>query len=113
MTGPRLLTRGVLKRLACDDESDFEFLPEHRVHIVCRSGLDRVLNYVSPSSLSVLGRKHEERAGRMADDFILAEELPFVAAANDTVIIRMRRKEGSAARTEDRARLVCDPATEN
>jgi PAS domain-containing protein len=63
------------------DDEDFKFLAEHSVDIACRSGLDRVLTYVSPSSLSVLGWKPEELTNRLVDDFILPEDLPLLAAA--------------------------------
>ena len=97
------------------DDEDFKFLAEHSVDIVCRSGLDRVLTYVSPSSLYVLGWKPEELTNRLVDDFILTEDLPLLAAAiasqHDTVTMRMRRPDGSTPWMENRARLLRDPVT--
>jgi len=97
------------------DDEDFKFLAEHSVDIVCRSGLDRVLTYVSPSSLYVLGWKPEELTNRLVDDFILPEDLPLLAAAiasqHDTVTMRMRRPDGSTPWMENRARLLRDPVT--
>jgi PAS domain S-box-containing protein len=111
----RTLTPGVKNRLIAKHNTDFQFLAEHSVDIVCRSGLDRVLSYVSPSSFSALGWKPEEMAGRLVDDFILAEDLPVlaaaIAAANESATVRMYKSDGSIQWMENRARLIYDSAT--
>jgi len=101
--------------LSTDEGVDFQFLAEHSVDIICRAGVDRVLRYISPSSFAVLGWKPEEMAGRLADDFILPEDLPVVAAAiaakQETVTFRVLKADGSTAWMESRARLVHDSVT--
>jgi diguanylate cyclase (GGDEF)-like protein/PAS domain S-box-containing protein len=104
-----------------DNATDFQFLAEHSADIICRAGLDRVIRYISPSSLHVLGWKPEERLGGMVDDLIVAEDRPVFAdayrrllATGDHVVsasVRMRRKDGSTVWMEGNARLVRDPAT--
>jgi diguanylate cyclase (GGDEF)-like protein/PAS domain S-box-containing protein len=77
--------------------------------------MDRVLRYVSPASLEVLGWKPEEMTGKNFDDFILPEDIPILAAAfagqSANATVRMRKKDGSAAWMENHARLVRNSAT--
>jgi diguanylate cyclase (GGDEF)-like protein/PAS domain S-box-containing protein len=103
------------------NEIDFEFLAENCVDIICRAGLDRIFQYVSPASFYVLGWKPEEMTGRPVDDFILAADLPVLMAtiarnssSDDQVgsaTIRMLKKDGSTTWMENRARLVRDSVT--
>jgi diguanylate cyclase (GGDEF)-like protein/PAS domain S-box-containing protein len=101
--------------MADDQEIDFQFLAEHSRDVVISSKMDRVFNYVSPSSFNVLGWKPEEMRGRTVDEFILPEDLPILAAAiargEDTATMRMSRKDGSLTWMENRAQLVRDPVT--
>lgn len=101
--------------MADEDEVDYQFLAEHSVDIICRAGLDRAFTYVSPSSVQILGWDPVEMIGRPVDDFILAEDMPIlfaaIAAEKGTAQFRMRKKDGSLAWMENRARLVRDPAT--
>ncbi len=46
------------------DETDFKFLAENSADIICRSGMDRVIRYTSPSCFLVLGWKPEEMIGK-------------------------------------------------
>jgi PAS domain S-box-containing protein len=62
--------------VACNGETDFQFLAEHSLDILCRASLDRTLVYISPSSVHVLGWKPEEMTGRPASEFIHPEDLP-------------------------------------
>ncbi|MCU1262105.1 MAG: diguanylate cyclase with sensor [Bryobacterales bacterium] len=98
-----------------ENEINFQFLAENSADIICRAGLDRMLHYVSPSSLHILGWKPEEMAGRPLDDFILAEDIPVLAAAiasnDEDTTIRMLKKDGATAWMENHARLVRDSAT--
>jgi diguanylate cyclase (GGDEF)-like protein/PAS domain S-box-containing protein len=97
------------------DEIDFQFLAEHSRDIIIRSELDRVLQYVSPSSFDVLGWKPEEMLGKVVDEFILPEDLPVLAAViargEDRSTIRMPRKDGSIAWIENRAQWLRDSVT--
>jgi diguanylate cyclase (GGDEF)-like protein/PAS domain S-box-containing protein len=103
------------KPVSGESEIDFRLLTENSVDIICRAGLDRVLHYVSPSSLRILGWKPEDMRGRLVDEFILAEDLPLLAAAiavqDESATLRMVRKDGSSVWMENRARVVHDPAT--
>jgi len=96
-------------------EIDFRFLAENSVDIICRSKMDRVLDYVSPSSLHILGWTPEEMTGRPVEDFILDQDHPLLAAAiaakRNSVMLRMLKKDGSTVWMENRARLVLDSAT--
>jgi diguanylate cyclase (GGDEF)-like protein/PAS domain S-box-containing protein len=103
------------------NEINFEFLAENCVDIICRAGLDRIFQYVSPASFHVLGWKPEEMTGRPVDDFILAADIPGLIAtiarnssSGDHVgsaTIRMLKKDGSTTWMENRSRLVRDSVT--
>ncbi len=101
--------------MADESESGFQFLAENSIDIICRSRMDRVLNYVSPSCFSTLGWKPEEMTGRAVEDFILDEDHPVLAAAIAThaegAMLRMMKKDGSTVWMDNRARLVRDPVT--
>jgi diguanylate cyclase (GGDEF)-like protein/PAS domain S-box-containing protein len=94
---------------------DFKSLAENSADIICSAGMDRVLRYVSPASLEILGWKPEEMAGKNFDDFILPEDMPILAAAfagqSENATVRMRKKDGSAAWMENHSRLVRNSAT--
>jgi PAS domain S-box-containing protein len=101
---------------------DFQFLAENSVDVICRGGLDRVLHYVSPSSLLILGWEPREMIGRKIDDFVLAEDFPLVTSAiarslssgihNDSVTLRMKKKDGSTVWMEVNSRIIRDLETE-
>jgi diguanylate cyclase (GGDEF)-like protein/PAS domain S-box-containing protein len=97
------------------DEIDFQFLAEHSQDIIVHSEMDRVLQYVSPSSFTVLGWKPEEMRGRIVEGFILPEDIPVLAAViargEGRSTIRMLRKDGSIAWMENRAQLLHDSVT--
>jgi diguanylate cyclase (GGDEF)-like protein/PAS domain S-box-containing protein len=103
------------------DSTDFQFLAEYSADIICRSGMDMVLTYVSPSSLPLLGYKPEEMIGKKTDVFILAEDMPILRTAlarilasgvqTDSQTVRMRRKDASAVWMEMNARFVHNPVT--
>jgi PAS domain S-box-containing protein len=99
------------------DGIDFQFLTDHSVDIICRAGMDRMLNYVSPASLALLGWKPEEMAGRLVDDFILPEDLPLLAAAiaavDESATIRMYKKDGSTAWMENAPASYVIPSLES
>src|ERR1700733_12366773 len=77
--------------------------------------MDRVLDYVSPSSFHILGWRPEEMTGRPVEDFILDEDrlvlATTIASQGRSVMLRMLKKDGSTVWMENRARLVCDSAT--
>jgi diguanylate cyclase (GGDEF)-like protein/PAS domain S-box-containing protein len=104
-----------------ENETNFQFLAEHSVDIICRVGLDLTMHYASPSTFRVLGWKPEEMTGKVAKDFILAEDMPVLTAAivrifnpdvqTETATVRMRKKDGSTVWMEMNARLVRDSST--
>jgi diguanylate cyclase (GGDEF)-like protein/PAS domain S-box-containing protein len=99
------------------DAASFHFLAENSVDVICRAGADMILNYVSPSSLHVLGWKPEEMIGRRPDAFVSSEDGSGLSETyssgvdNPSVTVRMRKKDGLIAWMEIKRRLVCDSAT--
>jgi diguanylate cyclase (GGDEF)-like protein/PAS domain S-box-containing protein len=101
-----------------EDEVNFQFLAENSIDVICRAGMDQVLNYVSPSSIHVLGWTPEEIVGKRPDAFVLSEDLPVLAAVaagsfsaevkNPPFNLRMRKKDGTTAWIEINYRLVRD-----
>ena len=100
---------------------DFKALVENSVDVICCSGYDRIVRYISPSCFNLLGWKQEELIGKGPEVYILPEDLPLLdtagvnilAAENhiDITTIRMQRKNGSVVWVEINVRLVRDPVT--
>jgi diguanylate cyclase (GGDEF)-like protein/PAS domain S-box-containing protein len=109
------------KPMSSEGEVDYKFLAENSGDIICRAGMDQVLRYVSPSSLHLLGWTPEEMTGRPVYDFILAEDIPLLAATiarnlslgemRGSETIRMLRKDGTTVWIESTGRAVRDPVT--
>jgi diguanylate cyclase (GGDEF)-like protein/PAS domain S-box-containing protein len=107
--------------LPSEDETDFQFLTENSVDIICRAGLDFRLKYVSPSCLRILGWTQEEMLNAPPFSIMLPEDAPMIdesiaratASGTDsgTAIHRMRRKDGSLVWMEATSRHVLDPIT--
>jgi diguanylate cyclase (GGDEF)-like protein/PAS domain S-box-containing protein len=99
------------------DDVSFQFLAENASDIICRTGLDMVLRYVSPSSCRVLGWNPEEMTGKRPDDFILSADASFLPDSlvsgldRSPLTVRMRKKDGTIAWVEIKHRMVCDPGT--
>jgi diguanylate cyclase (GGDEF)-like protein/PAS domain S-box-containing protein len=117
-----MVMRDITERKKAEEEAlNFQFLAENSDDIICRTGMDRVIRYISPSSLQLLGWKPEERIGGMIDDLILAEDHPVFAAAYARLLapgaravsaaVRMRKRDGSVAWMEANSHLVRDPVT--
>lgn len=100
---------------------DFQFLAENSLDIICRTAPDSRMLYVSPSCLRVLGWTADEMIGRLAKDFIVAEDIPSVresiARCNMPGVegvratIRYRCRTGPPVWMEVNARAVRNPAT--
>jgi len=98
------------------EQTDFQVLTENSMDIIMRIGPDLRANYVSPSSLKVLGWKPEEMLGRPASDFVLPEYLASVSAAatrlladeveQATTPFRIRRKDNEPVWVEVNARTI-------
>jgi diguanylate cyclase (GGDEF)-like protein/PAS domain S-box-containing protein len=94
---------------------------ENSVDVICCSGFDRVVRYISPSCFNLLGWKPEELIGNGPEAYILPEDLPLLDTAGvnilaakdhiDITTIRMRRKDGSIVWVEINVRLVRDSVT--
>lgn len=107
--------------MANEDEINFQFLAENSVDMICRTGTDLVLTYVSPAAFALLGWKPEEMIGRQFDEFIFPDDVPLLAAGvlrtsapgvlNDSITMRMLKKDGSLSWIEGNARILRDPAT--
>lgn len=103
------------------DAIDFKALVENSVDVICCSGFDRVVRYISPSCFNLLGWKPEELIGNGPEAYILPEDLPLLDTAGvnilaakdhiDITTIRMRRKDGSIVWVEINVRLVRDSVT--
>ena len=104
-----------------DDEIDFKFLAEQSVDVICLSGFDRIVRYISPSCFQLLGYKPEELVGRGPEAYILADDLTLLDTAGDRILassthadvttVRMRRRDGAIVWVEINVRLVFDEAT--
>jgi len=103
------------------DTIDFKSLVENSVDVICCSGFDRVVRYISPSCFHLLGWKPEELVGKGPEAYILAEDMPLLDPARirilasqdqiDITTVRMQRKDGSIVWVEINVRLVRDSAT--
>lgn len=49
--------------MPADDGIDYKFLVEQSVDVICCSGFDRLVRYISPSCYQLLGWKPEELVG--------------------------------------------------
>lgn len=98
-----------------DGKIDFQYLVENSADILCYASIDRVLYYVSPACVRVLGWSPEEMVGRSADDFVLAEDMPILlqvrANKSQAARIRMIRKDGSTVWMENQISIVNDAVT--
>jgi diguanylate cyclase (GGDEF)-like protein/PAS domain S-box-containing protein len=103
------------------DNIDFRFLAENSADLICSVDLDRVLRYVSPSSLKLLGWRPEEMIDRQVEDFMLHEDHPVmdtiasVVRSGDgehpPVSVRMKRNDGFVLWMEVSVRLGKDADT--
>jgi diguanylate cyclase (GGDEF)-like protein/PAS domain S-box-containing protein len=110
-----------VETLVREDQLNFQILAEHSVDMICRIGLDRTMQYVSPACLRLLGWTQEEMTGVGPECFVVPEDLPLIEAASQRILcpdvenspatVRMRRKDGSLVWMEMNARAVRDPAT--
>jgi diguanylate cyclase (GGDEF)-like protein/PAS domain S-box-containing protein len=103
-------------------EEDFRLLAENTPDIICRCSLDMVLNYVSPSSVDVLGWTPEEMVGHGPDHLVFEGDMQHLREAASATLgergertpatVRMRKKDGSLVWIEINPRLVLDPETD-
>jgi diguanylate cyclase (GGDEF)-like protein/PAS domain S-box-containing protein len=104
-----------------EDAIDYKSLVENSVDVICCSGFDRVVQYISPSCFDLLGFKPEELVGKGPEAYILAEDLPLLLPARvrilasedqaDVTTVRMKKKDGAILWVEINVRLVRDPVT--
>jgi diguanylate cyclase (GGDEF)-like protein/PAS domain S-box-containing protein len=95
--------------MAVVDKIDFQSLAENSADIICSTGIDGSLHYVSSASFEILGLKPEEMVGKTLYDFVFSEDHPLVAGAfvaqDQNATLRMIKKDGSHIWIESRARL--------
>jgi diguanylate cyclase (GGDEF)-like protein/PAS domain S-box-containing protein len=94
---------------------------EASADVIMRIGMDMHANYVSPSSLQVLGYRPDEIVGRGPGEFVHPDDLAAVVhdsrlhlAGNnpsEAITHRMVRKDGGVIWVECRNRAVFDPKT--
>jgi len=104
-----------------EENIDFAYLAQHSVDIICRVGMNRLMTYASPACREILGWNPEEMVGKGPEEFVVAEDLPIIAAASAAIVspevhnspatVRMRRKDGSNCWIEMNARLVRNPSS--
>ena len=93
-----------------EDEISFQFLAEYSNDVICRAGVDMVLQYVSPSSARVLGWTPREMIGRKTTDFVLLEDSSSLPGNSSSRLsqsprtVRIRKKDGTVAWIEIRYR---------
>jgi diguanylate cyclase (GGDEF)-like protein/PAS domain S-box-containing protein len=107
--------------MPAEGEIDFKFLAEQSVDVICCSGFDHLVRYISPSCYQLLGWKPEELIGKGPEAYIVAEDLPLLdiagtrllasEAQSDVTTIRMQRKDTSIVWVEINVRLVRDPVS--
>ena len=103
------------------DEVMFGFLAENTSDVICRAGLDMILQYASPSAHHLLGWLPAEMIGQSFNAFVSAEDATAFAAAlpaphapaleRTPVTIRMEKKDGAFQSIEIRRRLLLDSVT--
>ena len=103
------------------DETDFQFLTENSVDIICRVRPDYSLKYVSPSCFRILGWTQAEMLEAPPLGLMVPEDAPAMDAAIaltaasgspfTTATARMRRKDGATVWMEGTSRTVLDSVT--
>jgi len=103
------------------DNIDFKFLAEQSVDVICLSGFDRLVRYISPSCYQLLGFTPDELIGKGPEAYILADDMPLLLPARERILaspthsdvttLRMKRKDGAIIWVEINVRLVRDTAT--
>jgi diguanylate cyclase (GGDEF)-like protein/PAS domain S-box-containing protein len=103
------------------EEIDFKFIAENSIDVIARTGSDRVIRYISPSSFQHFGWTPEEMMGKLFDEFMCEEDLAETmerirgfaesAVENDLQPLRTKRKDGSLVWTEVNVRIVRDGET--
>jgi diguanylate cyclase (GGDEF)-like protein/PAS domain S-box-containing protein len=103
------------------DAINFKSLVENSVDVICCSGFDRIVRYISPSCFNLLGWKPEELVGKGPEAYILGEDMPLLDPSRarilvaedhiDTTTVRMQRKNGAIVWVEINVRLIRDSVT--
>lgn len=104
-------------------EAEFRMLAENSNDLVERFDVDGTRRYASPAALPLLGYQPEELIGRSAFDLIVPEDVPVAMAATErmrnytsqqeTVTLRLRRKDGRVIWVEAAIRVVIDENNQN
>ena len=102
-------------------DMDFRFLAENSADVICRTGTDLIIRYMSPSCETLFGWTPEEMEGKQIDRFIFAEDLPTMVEAverslapdveRESETLRMVRKDGTLVWAEANSRIIHDEVT--
>lgn len=93
---------------------------ENSRDVLCQLGPDLRVRYMSPSALTLFGRRPEDMVGCPPSDFVLDEDLPIIAGAASLAaaggeelptVVRIRRPDGSVVWVESLGKTLRDPAT--
>jgi diguanylate cyclase (GGDEF)-like protein/PAS domain S-box-containing protein len=100
------------------DETDFRFLTENSLDVICRVDPDRVVRYVSPSCVRAFGWEANEIVGKRMDDFVFANDMPLLMESiarsltpgteAEKATMRVLCRGGSLAWTEGNSRILRD-----
>jgi diguanylate cyclase (GGDEF)-like protein/PAS domain S-box-containing protein len=109
-----LFNRRHALRRTLENDAVFREIAEHSGDILLRVGSDACINYVSPSSLPILGWRPDEMLGHGPASFIFEDDVPIVKAAiagggrreGSTTQMRMKRKDGTLIWVEARNRRI-------
>lgn len=103
------------------NETDFQFLTENSVDVICRIGLDHTIHYVSPSGQDVFGWPSGTAQGKKMEQFVLSEDMPIIRESivralipgteHQTVTVRIPCRNGSVLWTEGNWRIIRDAST--
>lgn len=100
---------------------NYHRLVEGSLDAICQLNQNGLIEYASPSSLEVIGWSPEELVGRRPSEFILAEDVPPIAAEMASfamgqmeqarVTVRCLGRDGSVRWIETTAKMMRDPDT--
>jgi cell cycle sensor histidine kinase DivJ len=100
-------------RAAAEGAAMYRFLADNAMDLITRHAPDGRINYASPASLSLLGRKPEEMDGLVPASLVHADDLKAMQAAfieasyfgrAASAEVRMKRKDGAYIWVETRCR---------
>jgi diguanylate cyclase (GGDEF)-like protein/PAS domain S-box-containing protein len=95
-----------------EDQRALQFLAEHSIDVICRAAPDLRLQYVSPSSLRLLGFTPEEMTGKPLETFVFPEDALSLSTHHNPgpdhppLTVRMQKKDGMTMWAEIKLSLL-------